>query len=132
MIPSFLLAKLYVKGSLKNTDSGFEFSLKNIIDSTMLIGIGPISVGEKNYEGDAITMTVGDKSINGAELSRSNSVPVRMGVPLKVSVVGEKLAVGEQAAQVVVGHGALHSASLRIMPHCLSHETPRAQTHAAH
>ena len=45
MIPSFLLAKLYVKGSLKNTATGFEFSLKNIIDSTMLIGIGPVTVG---------------------------------------------------------------------------------------
>lgn len=100
MIPSFLLAKLYVKGSLKNTENGFEFALKNIIDSTMLIGIGPITIGEKNYEGDAITMTVGDKTVNGAELSRSNSVPVRMGVPLKVSIVGEKLADGEQRVSV--------------------------------
>jgi len=100
MIPSFLLAKLYVKGSLKNTDSGFEFALKNIIDSTMLIGIGPIGVGEKNYEGDTITMTVGDKSTNGAELSRSNSVPVRMGVPITVSVAGEKLGTGAQKITV--------------------------------
>ena len=100
MIPSFLLAKLYVKGSLKNTDNGFEFALKNIIDSTMLMGIGPITIGEKSYEGDVITMTVGDKIINGAELSRSNTVPVRMGVPLKVSIVGEKLSAGEHRITV--------------------------------
>jgi hypothetical protein len=100
MIPSFLLAKLYVKGSLKNNDTGFEFSLKNIIDSTMLIGIGPITVGEKNYEGGAITMTVADKTVNGADLSRSNSIPVRMGVPLKVTIVGDKLAAGAQKISV--------------------------------
>lgn len=100
MIPSFLLAKLYVKGSLKNTDTGFEFSLKNIIDSTMLIGIGPISVGEKNYEGEAITMTTGDRTVNGAQLSRSNSVPVRMGMPLKVAVAGEQLIAGAQKITV--------------------------------
>jgi len=100
MIPSFLLAKLYVKGSLKNSDSGFEFSLKNIIDSTMLIGIGPIVVGEKNYEGEAIMMTVGDKTVSGAELSRSNSIPVRMGVPLKVTITGDKLTNGEQKVTV--------------------------------
>jgi hypothetical protein len=100
MIPSFLLAKLYVKGSLKNTGTGFEFSLKNIIDSTMLIGIGPISVGEKNYEGDAITMTAGDKTVNGAELSRSNSIPVRMGVPMKITVAGDKLPAGAQKVSV--------------------------------
>jgi hypothetical protein len=100
MIPSFLLAKLYVKGSLKNNESGFEFALKNIIDSTMLIGIGPISVAGKDYEGQAITMTVGDKTVSGAELSRSNSVPVRMGVPLKVAVAGDKLASGSQKVSV--------------------------------
>ncbi len=100
MVPSFLLAKLYVKGSLKNNDSGFEFALKNIIDSTMLIGIGPITVGEKNYEGESITMTVADKTVNGAELSRANSIPVRMGVPLKVVITGEKLTSGQQRVSV--------------------------------
>jgi hypothetical protein len=100
MIPSFLIAKLYVKGSLKNTETGFEFALKNIIDSTMLIGIGPITVGEKNYEGTDITLTIADKTVNGAELSRSNSIPVRMGVPLKVSITGEKLNTGDQRVTV--------------------------------
>jgi hypothetical protein len=94
MIPSFLLAKMYIKGSLKNTDSGFEFALKNIIDSTLLIGIGPISVGEKNYGAGVITMTAGEKTVNGADLSRSTPIPVRMGVPLKVSVSGEPLPTG--------------------------------------
>jgi hypothetical protein len=31
MPPSFLLAKLYMKGSLKNCDSGYKFNLKNIV-----------------------------------------------------------------------------------------------------
>ena len=100
MIPSFLLAKLYVKGSLKNNDTGFEFALKNIIDSTMLIGIGPISVGGKDYEGESILMAVADKTVNGAELSRENTIPVRMGVPLKVTIKGDRLATGPQKVSV--------------------------------
>jgi hypothetical protein len=100
MIPSFLLAKLYVKGSLKNSENGFEFSLKNIIDSTLLIGIGPITVGDKSYDGESITMTLGDRTVNGVELSRSNSIPVRMGIPMKVSIHGEKLTEGEQKITV--------------------------------
>ncbi|MBV6395768.1 MAG: hypothetical protein HFACDABA_01350 [Anaerolineales bacterium] len=100
MIPSFLLAKLYVKGSLRNTENGFEFALKNIIDSTLLIGIGPITAGGKNYEGETISMTVADKTVGGAELSRNNAIPVRMGVPLTVSVVGEKLTAGTQKITV--------------------------------
>ena len=100
MIPSFLLAKLFVKGSLKNTEGGFEFALKNIIDSTMLIGIGPITVGDKVYEGESIAMTVGDKTFNGAELSRQKSLPVRMGVPIHITVAGEPLATGAQKITV--------------------------------
>lgn len=100
MIPSFLLAKLYVKGTLRNNESGFEFALKNIIDSTLLTGMGPITVGGKNYEGEAITLTVGDKTVNGVEISRQNSVPVRMGVPLKVTVSGDPLANGTQKVTV--------------------------------
>jgi hypothetical protein len=100
MIPSFLLAKLYVKGSLRNTLAGFEFALKNIIDSTMLIGIGPIATSEKTYEGSAIDLTIADKTVNGADLSTSNSVAIRMGVPLKVSVTGDPLAAGPQMINV--------------------------------
>jgi hypothetical protein len=100
MIPSFLLSKLYVKASLHNTVSGFEFSLKNIIDSTMLIGIGPIIVGEKVYESNAITMTVAEKTVSGAELSNKNSIAVRMGVPIKVSITGDPLTLGSQKINV--------------------------------
>jgi len=100
MIPSFLLAKLYVKGSLKNNDSGFEFELKNIIDSTMLTGIGPITVGKKEYEGASINMTVGDKTVSGSELSRQTAIPVRMGIPIKVSVMGDQLPSGMQKITV--------------------------------
>jgi hypothetical protein len=100
MIPSFLLAKLYVKGSLKNTDTGFEFTLKNIIDNTMLVGIGPITVGEKNYEGAAVTLTAGDKTVSGADLTRQNGVPARMGMLLQISVTGDKLAPGLQKINV--------------------------------
>ena len=96
MIPSFLLAKLHVKGSLKNTDSGFELSLKNIIDNTMLVGIGPIVVGEKSYDAPAITMTVGDKTWKGEEITRQNPVPARMGNVIRVGLTGDKLVPGTQ------------------------------------
>jgi hypothetical protein len=100
MIPSFLLAKLYVKGSLKNTDAGFEFTLKNIIDNTMLVGIGPVTVGEKTYEGAAILLTAGDKTVSGADLTRQNGVPARMGMLLIVAVSGDKLSPGVQKITV--------------------------------
>jgi hypothetical protein len=96
MIPSFLLAKLYVKGSLKNHENGFELKLKNIIDSTWLTGIGPITAAGIAYEGNAILMIVGEQTFNGGELSTENKVPVKMGVPITVRVTGAQLPPGVQ------------------------------------
>jgi hypothetical protein len=100
VFPPFILAKLYVKGSLKNTETGFEFSLKNIIDSTMLSGIGPIVVGEKSYEGGAIKMAMGDKEWQGDQIDKTNLVPVRMGVPLRVMIQGDPLPAGDVKVSV--------------------------------
>jgi hypothetical protein len=87
-IPSFLLAKLYAKGTLKNTDEGFEFSLKNIIDSTSLSGIGPIGVDGKSYGPESISLVVKDRSWAGAELSALNAAPVPVNVPFRIAVRG--------------------------------------------
>jgi len=100
MTPSLLLAKLFVKGSLKNLESGFEFSLKNIIDSTWLTGIGPILARSSTYEGDVISKLVGEQTYKGSELSTGNKVPIRMGVPITVRVAGEKLTEGPQKIDV--------------------------------
>ena len=91
MIPSFLLAKFYVTGTLKNNDTGFEFALKNIFDSTLLSGIGLIQAGEKIYEAQNISMLIGEKTINGTDLSRSNCILVRSGMTGKVLVAGHQL-----------------------------------------
>ena len=100
MIPSFLLAKLYVRNSLKNSDSGFVFELKNIIDSTMIIGIGPIVVGSHEYAGRAISLTVEERTLSGDSLSMHNPIPVRLGIPVKIEVKGVKLDVGVQKISI--------------------------------
>lgn len=100
MFPPFILAKLYVKGTLKNTETGFEFSLKNIIDATMLSGIGPIVVGDKRYEGAAIQLALGDTEWQGDQVSKTNLVPVKMGVPLRVRVQGNPLPAGDVKVSV--------------------------------
>lgn len=100
MFPAFLLAKLYVKGSLKNTEDGFEFALKNIVDSTNLVGVGPISAGGKDYSAEVITLTVGEKTLKGSELSRENAIPVTMGIPMKVRIGGDRLPAGSQKVSV--------------------------------
>ena len=43
-VPAFLLRRLYVKGSLKNTESGFEFELRNRLGSGYAYKLWPLTV----------------------------------------------------------------------------------------
>jgi hydroxymethylglutaryl-CoA reductase (NADPH) len=96
MFPPYILAQLYVKGSLKNTPEGFEFSLKNLIESTLLVGIGPFVAGGLTYEASAITLHVGESTYKGEEISRQKPVPARVGIPMVLRVAGQSLAPGAQ------------------------------------
>ena len=96
MIPAFILAKLYVKGSLKNNEDGFEFELKNIIDSTMLTGIGPVKVGDVLYGPETLTITIGEDILQGSSITPKTAIPFRMSIRAKLSVKGEKLSSEEQ------------------------------------
>ncbi len=62
MIPSFLLKKLYVKGSFKNTADGFQISLHNILAPGTILGISPLQIDGRNVPLDQIEITVGNES----------------------------------------------------------------------
>jgi hypothetical protein len=99
-IPPFLLAKLYVKGSLRNTSDGFELDIKNIIDSTSLTAVGPIGADGTSYEAQSVTLTIRDRSWPGGELSEANPAPLPVGVPLTIRVRAAPLAPGRHRVSV--------------------------------
>ncbi len=43
-VPPFLLRRLYVKGSLRNTSEGFQFELKNTLGAGFAEGLLPVTV----------------------------------------------------------------------------------------
>ena len=49
-VPSFLLRKLYVKGSLKNTDTGFQFQLRNSLGSGYAHKMMPLEIDDEVLE----------------------------------------------------------------------------------
>ncbi len=102
MFPPFVLAKLYVKGTLKNTDHGFEFALKNMVDSGTLVELGPITVGEKVYTAAALTVVTGGQEKPGDQVTRANPMPVYMGSSFVIRVSGDPLPAGEQTINVSV------------------------------
>jgi hydroxymethylglutaryl-CoA reductase (NADPH) len=95
VIPSFLLKKLYVKGSLKNTENGFEFVIKNNIDSGTIIGVAPLAVGEASYPPAAMTVKTARGEWRGDEISSANAIFAPYGGETTISVRGQPLAPGE-------------------------------------
>ncbi len=51
-----MLERVYVRGSLKNTESGYEFTLKNNIDNGTLSGVKSLVVDGNIVELAAITL----------------------------------------------------------------------------
>ena len=62
MIPTFLLKKLYVKGSFRNTPTGFQLSLRNTLAPGTLIGVGAIQIDGRDIPHEKIFISVDDSA----------------------------------------------------------------------
>ena len=55
-IPPALLRRLYVQGSLRKRHDGFEFTLRNRLAPSTILGLGPLTVNGRVYEGDNLLL----------------------------------------------------------------------------
>ncbi len=94
-IPSFLLKKLYVKGSLENVDDGFQFKLKNSLSPGTAIGIEPLKIDDTEYSLDATTITSGEEVINAADIAGGGTFAIKVGVDIIIHIKGEQLPEGD-------------------------------------
>lgn len=95
MFPASLLSKLFVHGSLKNTENGFELKLKNIIDSGTITGMGTLTVDETVYPPGAVRVKVGGIDLCGDQISRTAPLPVRSFAEIRLVVQGTPLPPGD-------------------------------------
>jgi len=102
MFPPFVLAKLYIKGSLKNMEKGLEFNLKNVVDSGTLVEFGPVSVDGTRYDAAALTIVTGSSERPGDQVTRQSPMPVYIGSAFTIRVNGVSLAAGEHNINVSV------------------------------
>jgi len=99
-IPTFLLRKLYIKGSLKNVDDGFMFKLKNSISSGTAIHIEPVKVNGTEYPLDATIISSPEGEVTGSEISEKNSFPIKVGLDISIHVKGAKLPAGDHKIDI--------------------------------
>lgn len=99
-IPVFLLRKLYIKGSLENTDDGFSFKIKNSLSPGTAIAMDALKVNGNEYGLDKTMVSDGTAEICAADISESNSFQIKVGVEISVKIKGDPLPEGEHTLDI--------------------------------
>jgi hydroxymethylglutaryl-CoA reductase (NADPH) len=102
-VPSFLLKKLYVKGSFKNLPNGFEFTLRNTLAPSTLIGFGSLQIDGRDIPLDKLSITAGNAApIRASAVSTvaPRAFPLNSAVTLRVE--DQPLAPGSHRVSLAV------------------------------
>lgn len=107
-IPSFLLRRLYVKGSLTNVEEGFQFILTNPLANATLVKPLTLTIDDQPVDPARIKLLSEGKSLSNSEISESSPVDFRVNSSVTVVVEGVKLTPGEHRISIsssVKGYG---------------------------
>lgn len=103
MIPTFLLKKLYVRGSFKNTANGFQLALRNTLASGTLIGVGDVQIDGRVIPHNRIFITVDDGTpIRASEISFDTPRVFPLNATVTFRVEDQPLSSGKHHVQISV------------------------------
>ncbi len=95
-VPGFLLRRLYVKGSLRATETGFSFELHNSLGSGSVHEMRPLTLDRMPQNPDRTTIRRADGSeVAFSAISEKAPFALEMGRSLTVHVEGTKLTPGK-------------------------------------
>ena len=94
-VPVFLLKKLYVKGSLKNTAAGFELAIQNTLAPGTIVGLVPLKV-------DGVEFPLAQTAVLLSDGTRLTMSDVSTRAPLRFNV-GDKVTIQVEAEPLPAG-----------------------------
>ena len=109
-IPSFILRRLYVKGSLRNTETGFEFQILNKLGSGQARRLLPLTVDGQELVLDACAFHLDGAAVSFEKVSRENPFAMALNKATVISARGVTLSEGSHTigmAFEVAGFGVL-------------------------
>ena len=113
IIPSVLLKKLYITGSLRNTESGVRFALKNRLSDAELTGIRGIAIDGKPVALDQVRLDLEDgRVISPAEVTGDHPVSFPLRSVVMIETPGPEL--GEATHDIEVSFEARPFGKLRL------------------
>lgn len=102
-VASFMLKRLYVRGSLKNTAAGFELTLKNILAPGIIIGLGSIKVDGREVALENIRVRSGSgPDVAATAITAQSPLAFPLNSTATMRVVGEPLASGSHDILIAV------------------------------
>lgn len=93
-VPGFLLRRLYLKGSLRNASSGFEFQLRNRLGSGYAHKLWPLTVDGVEVPLEATSFESKNKPVLFSEVSRENTFTLALNRVISIRVDGVTLEAG--------------------------------------
>ena len=109
-VPAFLLRRLYVKGSLRNTPDGYQMQLKNSLGSGYAKGMLPLVVDGLEVPLEATSFQVDGTVTPFAAVSEQSPFTIALNKLTTIAVRGPALGQGPHTLVigfVVVGLGKL-------------------------
>jgi hypothetical protein len=94
-VPVFLLKKLYVKKSLKNTAAGFELTIQNTLAPGTIVGLAPLKVDgvECPLAQTRVLLSNGNK-LSMSDVSTQSPLRFNVGDKVTIQVEGQPLPAG--------------------------------------
>ena len=93
-VPGFLLRRLYVKGSLRNTETGFEFQLRNSLGSGYSHRMLPLSVDGAEVPMESASFVLEGEETPFAAVSRERTFTLALNTSITIRVSGVTLDAG--------------------------------------
>jgi hydroxymethylglutaryl-CoA reductase (NADPH) len=100
-IPSLLLRKLYTEGSLRNTNGGAEFALKNRLSDAELVGLRSLAIdGQPVALADVRIRAGGQQSLTPDQVDEAHPLPFPLRATVTVQTAAPKLASGKHEIEI--------------------------------
>ena len=101
-VPSFLLKKLYLQGSLRNIERGFEFRIKNTLAPGTIVGLTSLKVDGREVPLERVTVAWEGREARAAEVSPERPFPFDVNMEAALRVEGEQLTAGSHQISFTV------------------------------
>ena len=109
-VPPFLLRRLYVKGSLRNTGDDVQFDIKNTLGAGYAEAMLPLTIDNDEIPMDAASFTVDGETTPFTAVTSSTPFTLAMNKLVTITVAGRHLADGKHKVAlgfVVTGMGTM-------------------------